>query len=75
MVAEVKLKEPRSLDVIKQEYANLIMTVGTLQYEINCKERDLSLYNQTLRDLNLEYVAAKNKADEQPKSVEAAQNA
>ena len=50
----------RSTKDINQEYQNLAFKSGGLQYEIDCKKRDLSLINDTLRSLASEYVSAQS---------------
>lgn len=50
----------RKVEEIKQEYSNLALKAGTIQYEVLAKQKDLALINERLRDLNLEYVQATN---------------
>lgn len=47
-------KENRKVEVIQQEYQNLCMKAGHLQYSIKCHKDDLALVNEQLRELNLE---------------------
>lgn len=60
---------PRSVQEIQTDYSNSCLKAGNLQYEIACKEKDLSLLNDRLRELNFEYVAAKNMEAEITKKV------
>lgn len=48
----------RSTKEINQEYQNVAFKSGGLQYEIDCKKRDLAAINDTLRGLASEYVTA-----------------
>ena len=48
----------RSTKELKAEYANLALQAGNLQYEISCKERDLETLNNTMRELNFEFISA-----------------
>lgn len=74
MSAEIKnlgaKKEPRSPDAVRQEYQNLAFKAGNLQYEIVCKQKDLQVLNDTMRELNFEYIEAQNKAEEAKKAAE-----
>lgn len=51
----------RTLPVINQEYANLCVKAGNLQYQIVVFQTDLALLNEELRELNFE--AAKLQAE------------
>lgn len=55
-------KPVRTLDEVKQEYANTCVQAGNLQYQIHALSKDLALVNDTMRELNLE--AAKLQAAE-----------
>lgn len=61
-------KEPRALEVIQQEYNNLAFKSGNLQYELVCKHKDLDALNDQMRELNFEYIAAKNKEEADKKA-------
>ncbi len=67
-------KPTRSVQEIQNEYSNLCLKAGNLQYEIDCKQGDLKTINSTLRDLNFEFVAAKNLEAEVAKKVAEAQS-
>lgn len=60
----------RSIPEIQQEYQNLCLKAGHVQYQIYTHTSDLELVNAQLRDLNLE--AAAVKAEEDKKAAEAA---
>lgn len=60
---------PRPSLEIQTEYTNACLKAGTLQYEILCKDNDLKVVNDRLRDLNFEYVASKNLEAEVAKKV------
>lgn len=62
-------KPTRSVQEIQNEYSNLCFKAGNLQYEIECKQGDLKTINSTLRDLNFEFVTAKNLEAEVVKKV------
>ncbi len=64
-------KPPRELPVIQQEYQNLCVKAGHLQYQIVTLQKDLDALNSTLRDLNFEGAgaAAKAKKDEAEKAA------
>lgn len=49
----------RSIPEIQQEYQNLCLKAGHLQYQVFTHERDIDMINNELRDLNLEVAAAK----------------
>lgn len=55
----------RTLDQIRNEYTNLCVKAGNLQYQIQALKQDLELLNLTLRDLNIE--ASKLPAPEEAK--------
>lgn len=59
----------RSIEEIKQEYSNILLKAGSLQYEVLCKENDLKLVNNRLQELNLEFVSASNTAAEVAKKL------
>lgn len=50
----------RKTDEIKNEYTNIALKAGSLQYEILCKQDDLRLVNDRLKTLNQEYIASSN---------------
>lgn len=52
-------KAPRPLREIEQEYGQLVQRAGQVQYQIYALEKDLSQFNETLRDLNQEAYAVK----------------
>lgn len=54
----------RTTKVIEQEYQNLTFKSGALQYEIDCKNKDLAAINDALRGLAHEHVATKKAEDE-----------
>jgi hypothetical protein len=58
------MSEPRSLEVIQQEYGRLCNQAGHAQYQIEVLKNDLSLINEQLKSLNLEAAAAVAKAKE-----------
>lgn len=47
-------KKERTLQDIQSEYQNAAMRAGHLEYQIYTLKRDLTLLNETMRDLNLE---------------------
>lgn len=61
----------RSSQDIHTEYVRLCMRAGELQYKIGELDKELSMMNSTIRDLNLEYGAA-IKAEEEAKKEAAA---
>ena len=63
----------RTVPEIQQEYQNLCIKAGHLQYQIYTYEKDVEMINKELRDLNLE--AAASKAAEAKASEEAAAKA
>lgn len=62
----------RPLTDIQNEYSNICLKAGNLQYELICKEGDLKLLNDRLKELNAEYIGAKNAEDAAAKAAEAA---
>lgn len=66
-------EQKRSVQEIQQEYQNLAFKSGNLQYEISQKKKDLDLLNSSMRDLNFEYIAAKEAEDAKPKEAPAAE--
>lgn len=73
MSEENKKPEVRTSQVIQQEYAQQCARAGNLQYELHAKSKDLEVLNNTLRDLNFEYVGAlrsESEAAEAAKSSE-----
>lgn len=62
-------KKTRSIAEIQQEYQNLCLKAGHLQYQVYTYGKDLEMVNKELRDLNLE--AATVKAAETKADVEA----
>lgn len=58
----------RSMKEVEQEYSQLILKAGQLQYQVKIGQDDLSLLNEQLKDLNFEAAAinaaAKKAADE-----------
>lgn len=66
---KTEAKKERTLADIQLEYSNTAMRAGALQYEIKVKNDDLKLLNDRLRDLNMEFIAAKNKQAEIDKAV------
>ncbi len=63
----------RSTDQIKQEYSNIALKAGTLQYEILCKKGDLDLVNNRLKELNTEFITVSNTEAEVAKKVKEAE--
>lgn len=57
----------RTLDEIRNEYTNLCVKAGNIQYQVEALKQDLEMVNLTLRDLNIE--ASKLPASEAPKVV------
>lgn len=53
---------PRTTQEIQTEYQNLAFKAGNLQFAIFQQQKDLDLINQTLRELNFEYVSASEAA-------------
>jgi hypothetical protein len=72
MSAEIKnlntSKPVRSTKEVQQDYQNLAFKAGNLQYEIHCKNGDLERLNNEMRDLNFEYIEAKNREDGEAKA-------
>lgn len=60
-------KAPRPLPQIQGEYAQLLQRAGQCQYQIEMFQRDLKMYNDSLKDLNAEAFAA-NEASERAKA-------
>lgn len=50
-------KKSRTIPEIQQEYQNLCLKAGHLQYQVYNHTRDLEMINSELRDLNLEAAA------------------
>ena len=66
----------RSTNEVKQEYTNVVLKAGSLQYEILAKQNDLKLVNDRLKELNEEYIHASNLESEVAKKLaEAAKDA
>lgn len=63
----------RTVPEIQQQYKNLCLKAGHLQYQVYTLGKDLEFVNKELRDLNLE--AASLKADEDKAAAEAAKSA
>ena len=59
------MSEERSVDMIRNEYANLCAKAGHIAYSIFTLENDLKALNETMRDLNIE--AAQRQAKEAKK--------
>lgn len=57
----------RTIPEIQQEYQNLCLKAGQLQYQVYTFSKDLEMVNKELRDLNLE-AAAVNAAQEAAKA-------
>lgn len=53
----------RSIPEIQQEYQNLCLKAGHLQYQVYTFTKDLEAVNKELRDLNLEAAAVKAAED------------
>lgn len=51
-------KAPRTVAEIQQEYQQLCLRSGHLQYSIDAFTRDLKILNDKMRDLNFEGAAA-----------------
>lgn len=62
-------QKDRTPQEIQQEYSNACLKAGNLQYELICKQNDLKLLNDRLRDLNFEFIKAKNVEAEVAKKV------
>lgn len=56
-------KPARATKDIQLEYQNLAFKAGNLQYELFSKTLDLKQLNEQMRELNFEYVEAKNRED------------
>ncbi len=54
------MSDKRTPEDIQKEFNNLVFKAGHLQFQIDCNTGDLEAINQTLRDLNFEFVTAKN---------------
>lgn len=54
------MSDKRTVEDIQKDFNNLAFKAGHLQFQIDCNTGDLNKINQTLKDLNLEFVAAKN---------------
>lgn len=52
-------KPVRSTAEIQQEYQNLAFRAGNLFYELSQRTNDLDLLKVAMRDLNFEFIAAK----------------
>lgn len=59
-------KKSRSLEEIQQEYQNLCLKAGHLQYQISAISKDLELVNGQLREINFEAAAVQAKAQPAP---------
>ena len=70
-------KKERTVEQVQQEYTQMCVRAGHTQYQIAQLQKDLALFNDTLRDLNLEAgaIQAKNLAAEAAKKAEAAKAA
>lgn len=67
MSEKPKFKAPRSIPEINNEYQQLCLQAGHIQYQVFCHEKDLVILNDQLRDLNLEGAAAQQAAKEAEK--------
>jgi hypothetical protein len=47
-------EKKRTLDEIKQEYANICSKAGNINYQISCMKDDLNLLHEQMRELNQE---------------------
>lgn len=65
-------KKTRTLDQIQQEYQNLCLKSGHMQYQIEALSVDLDMVNKEMRDLNFEAAAAKKAEAEQKAQAPAA---
>lgn len=63
------MSDKRSSEEIVKDYNNLAFKAGNLQYTIATQTKDLQKINETLQELNLEFVAAKNAEAEAAKEV------
>lgn len=61
----------RSIPEIQQEYQNLCLKAGHVQYQLFTNQKDLELLNGELRKLNLEAAAVKAAQDSALAAVEA----
>ncbi len=69
-------KQRTSEDIVK-EFNNLAFRAGNIQYEVSEKTKELSMLNETLRSLTLEFnkVKAAEQAEAAAKAAEAAKPA
>lgn len=63
------MSEKRKVEEIRQDYTNLCVKAGHLNYQIKTLQQDLEAVYSTLRDLNLEAASAQ-KAEDEAKAAE-----
>lgn len=54
------MSESKSVEQITKEFSELCLRAGNLQFEIELKQKDLSMINEELKSLNFQYMEAKN---------------
>lgn len=65
----------RTVAQVQQEFANLAVRAGSLQFEIEGKKNDLKLVNDSLRNLTFEYNTLLQKEQAIAQAVQAAAQA
>lgn len=73
--AALQQPAPRTVAQVQQEFANLAVRAGSLQFEIEGKKSDLKLVNDTLRTLTFEYNTLLQKEQAIAQAVQAAAEA
>lgn len=63
-----EIKKERTLADIQQEYVNLSVKAGGIQYQIYVFEKDLELLNESMKSLNFEHAALTKKEAEAKKA-------
>lgn len=54
--------KPRTLEEVNQEFSSLCARAGQAQYQKSCIEKDLEMFNEEIRKLNVEAFQLQEKA-------------
>lgn len=52
------MQESKTAEQLKQEYSNLCLRAGDIQYKMKCNQRDLDMIQQEMQNLDIQYVQA-----------------
>lgn len=61
-------QKPRTSADIQTDFNNLAFRAGHLQHDIYNKEKELKMFNESLRDLQVEYSKVKQQEDAEQKA-------